>query len=108
MLMMRFLGQAHGVNVHMVCPGWNYTQLFRYSKFPWYYWIPVFPIAFWFMRPARLVTNTYISSCITMFQNQLICFRESNQLFTVQLPKKLKMKQDFFTGSVKSMKAVQI
>jgi len=46
--------KAHGVNVHMVCPGWNYTQLFRYSKFPWYYWIPVFPIAFWFMRPARL------------------------------------------------------
>jgi len=46
--------RGSGINVYMVCPGWNYTQLFRYSQFPWYYWIPVLPIAFWFMRPARL------------------------------------------------------
>lgn len=51
---------GEGVNVYTVCPGWNYTQLFRYSKVPWFSWILILPVAFWFMKPAKIGIQTII------------------------------------------------
>ena len=31
-------------------------QLFRYSSVPFYSWIVIAPVAFWFMKPARIVS----------------------------------------------------
>ena len=49
----------------MVCPGWNYTQLFRYSSIPWYSWIVIFPVALWFMKPARIVMS-FLFKCLSL------------------------------------------
>lgn len=43
------------VNVYAVCPGWVYTNLFRYHKIKWYHYIAMAPIAFFFMRSAKQV-----------------------------------------------------
>lgn len=54
-----------GVNVYTVCPGWNYTKLFRYSSVPFYSWIAIVPIAFWFMKPARIGVQTLIHCAVS-------------------------------------------
>jgi len=57
--------KEQGVNVYTVCPGWNYTQLFRYSSVPWYSWIFILPIAFWFMKPARIGIQTIVHCIVS-------------------------------------------
>lgn len=49
--------EGSGVNVYAVCPGWVYTNLFRYHKVKWYHYIAVAPIAFFFMRSAKQVCS---------------------------------------------------
>ncbi|RZF44271.1 hypothetical protein LSTR_LSTR006821 [Laodelphax striatellus] len=41
------------VDVVAVCPGFCYTQLFRYSNIRWWQYILFAPIAFFFMRSAK-------------------------------------------------------
>ncbi|XP_057377590.1 retinol dehydrogenase 12-like [Daphnia carinata] len=57
--------ENRGVNVYTVCPGWNYTKLFRYSSVPFYSWIAIIPIAFWFMKPARIGVQTLIHCAVS-------------------------------------------
>ncbi|XP_014248174.1 retinol dehydrogenase 11-like [Cimex lectularius] len=39
-----------GVEVYGVCPGFCYTDLFRYSKLKWFQYLLFLPIAFFFLR----------------------------------------------------------
>lgn len=48
--------EGSGVNVYAVCPGWNMTRLFRHSTVPWYSWIFILPVAYWFMKPVHIVS----------------------------------------------------
>ncbi|ENN73512.1 retinol dehydrogenase 11 [Dendroctonus ponderosae] len=47
------------MNVHAVCPGWVYTNLFRHS-FKWYHCILMVPVAFLYMRTAKQGSETAI------------------------------------------------
>lgn len=75
--------EGSGVNVYAVCPGWVYTNLFRYHNVKWYHYIAVGAIAFFFMRSARQV-YIYISQKDTLpsiyfilgcTDNNILCYR---------------------------------
>lgn len=51
--------RSKGIKVYAICPGWVYTNLFRFS-FRWYHFILLAPIAFWFMRSAKQGAQTAI------------------------------------------------
>lgn len=46
-----------GIKVYAVCPGWVYTNLFRYHTMKWYHYLFIFPIAFFFMRNVEQVSE---------------------------------------------------
>lgn len=46
-----------GVDVYTLCPGWCYSGLMRHYDFPWYKFLTILPIAFFFMRSASKVSS---------------------------------------------------
>ncbi|XP_017777578.1 PREDICTED: retinol dehydrogenase 11-like [Nicrophorus vespilloides] len=48
------------VNVYNLCPGWVYTNLFRYHKYNFFYTLMALPIAFFFMRSKKQGAETVI------------------------------------------------
>ncbi|CAB0004516.1 unnamed protein product [Nesidiocoris tenuis] len=64
------------VQTFAVCPGFCYTDLFRYSNLKWFHYIMFSPIAFFFMRSANKGCQTILHCALSEEANGL-----SGQLF---------------------------
>ncbi|CAG2059097.1 unnamed protein product [Timema podura] len=49
-----------GVDVYVLCPGFAYTGLFRYTHIKWYYYILATPVLLYFMRSASQAAQTVL------------------------------------------------
>lgn len=47
--------EGSGLDVVILCPGFCYTGIFKYTEIKWYYYILYLPVAFFFMRSAAQV-----------------------------------------------------
>ncbi|KAL1451859.1 hypothetical protein WDU94_006195 [Cyamophila willieti] len=57
-----------GVDVSVVCPGWCYTNLFRYAEIKFWQKVIFFPIAMMYMRTANQGAQSVVHTAITLNQ----------------------------------------
>lgn len=53
-----------GIDVVVLCPGFCYTGLFRYTNVKWYQYLLFLPVAFFFIRTAAQVRYTAFNNLL--------------------------------------------